>query len=481
MIGSSNTDAGTSSSQGKNETPSTTQGQSDESQQELKALITEWQGMSFEESSLPSLIEDVGSADIKKQFYGVVGLRKLLCCEKKPPIQRVLDTGIVPTLIQLVQVSSESELQFEAAWCLTNLCSGTSAQAEVVIENGVIQSFINGLGSPSHDLIEQCLWGLGNIAGDSSKFRDMVIESGAIEPMANILESVTKLSMKRNGTWALSNICRGKPAPPFGLVARTVPVFANFLKNDPDEEVLVDSAWGLSYCSATNEGIDAVLSQDVTLRLAELLGHHFTGLILPVLRVVGNIISGNDEQTGKMLKELKLLPNLLALTSNQKKTIRKETFWILSHIAAGPPVQFESIMGNSAFVEKIIYAASNDSHEVRREAAYVLSNSTSSCTPAQIFRLLNNGVFNCLIELLDSTNDQRILLVALEGVGNCLKWGSEFNLNNEDGKNKFVVQMEEVGGLDKLEALQSHAKNEVYEMAIKILETYFVIEEDQEQ
>ena len=60
-----------------------------------------------------------------------------------------------------------------------------------------------------------------------------------------------KVSMLRSGTWTLSNLCRGmrgKPQPTFDLVRPALPTLAQLIYS-PDDDVLTDACWALSYLS----------------------------------------------------------------------------------------------------------------------------------------------------------------------------------------------------------------------------------------
>mmetsp|Transcript_49092 Transcript_49092/g.72936 ORF Transcript_49092/g.72936 Transcript_49092/m.72936 type:complete len:554 (+) Transcript_49092:72-1733(+) len=426
--------------------------------------------------NLPNMVQGVMSEDPTSQTECTTQFRRLLSIEKNPPIQQVIDAGVVPRFVQFLSRDDNPALQFEAAWALTNIASGTSEHTAVVMDSGAVPIFVRLLSSPNDDVREQAVWALGNIAGDSPPCRDLVLGAVAMQPLLQQLHQNSKLSMLRNATWTLSNFCRGKPQPDFNMVRPALPTLAQLIFS-PDEEVLTDACWALSYLSdGPNEKIQAVIEAGVCRRLVELLLHPGPAVQTPALRTVGNIVTGDDLQT-QIIINFNALPCLLALLSSPKKGIRKEACWTISNITAGNKDQIQAVIDNN-IVPPLIQLLTNAEFDIRKEAAWAISNATSGGNANQIKFLVQQGCIRPLCDLL-TVADTKIVTIALEGLENILKVGEE-DSNVSGQPNQMATYIAEAEGLTKIEQLQQHDNNDVYDKCIKILETYFGVEDEEE-
>ncbi len=207
---------------------------------------------------------------------------------------------------------------------------------QVLLEKGTVEILINLLNSNSEEVMEQAIWGLGNIAGENYKVRDLVISHGAVAPIAGVLDKAKPgSSLVRNASWALSNFCRGRPPPDFNKIKRAIPSLAKVLIENDNEDVLIDVCWAMSYLSDGGENrIPVILSTNVLPRIIQLLNHHAIAIAVPCLRTIGNIVTGDDQQTQYAIDNgaLQALNNIIY---HKKKTVRKEVCWTLSNITAG--------------------------------------------------------------------------------------------------------------------------------------------------
>uniref|UniRef100_A0A8C4RTJ4 Importin subunit alpha n=1 Tax=Erpetoichthys calabaricus TaxID=27687 RepID=A0A8C4RTJ4_ERPCA len=398
----------------------------------------------------PEMVQMIFSDDPDQQLVATQRFRKLLSKGKhlnqNPPIDEVI----------------LSVLNCCTAWALTNHS----------IWN--LPTYKKLLDSEYEDVQEQAVWALGNIAGDNAECRDYVLNCGILPPLLQLLTKSSRLTTTRNAVWALSNLCRGKNLLLI-LVSPCLNVLSRLLfSSDPD--VLADACWALSYLSdGPNDKIQAVIDSGVCRRLVELLMHTDYKVISPALRAVGNIVTGDDIQT-QVILNCSALPCLLHLLSSPKESIRKEACWTVSNITAGNRAQIQAVIDSNIF-PLLIEILQKAEFRTRKEAAWAITNATSGGTPEQIKYLVSLNCIKPLCDLL-TVMDSKIVQVALNGLENILRLGEQEAKQNGTGINPYCALIEEAYGLDKIEFLQSHENQEIYQKAFDLIEHYFGVEEE---
>jgi len=215
-----------------------------------------------------------------------------------------------------------------------------------------------------HEIQEQAVWAIGNIASDSIKTRDKVIQKRGLEKIIKIFTTAERVNLIKHCVWSISNFCRGKPAPDFELMKPAIDlVIKSIYKLDKDMEFLVDACWVISYLTEHHKKtVKKILSTNLLPKLLTFLDYPIVYIQLPCLRIIGNIVSGNAHQT-QMVIDAGILQYLKKTIFHEKRSIRKESCWIISNIAAGTQQQIEALITND-FLKVLEYKIKNDEPEV---------------------------------------------------------------------------------------------------------------------
>ncbi|XP_029330853.1 importin subunit alpha-3 isoform X2 [Mus caroli] len=415
-------------------------------------------------TSLEAIVQNASSDNQGIQLSAVQAARKLLSSDRNPPIDDLIKSGILPILVHCLERDDNPSLQFEAAWALTNIASGTSEQTQAVVQSNAVPLFLRLLHSPHQNVCEQAVWALGNIIGDGPQCRDYVISLGVVKPLLSFISPSIPITFLRNVTWVMVNLCRHKdPPPPMETIQEILPALC-VLIHHTDVNILVDTVWALSYLTdAGNEQIQMVIDSGIVPHLVPLLSHQEVKVQTAALRAVGNIVTGTDEQTQVVLN-CDALSHFPALLTHPKEKINKEAVWFLSNITAGNQQQVQAVI-DANLVPMIIHLLDKGDFGTQKEAAWAISNLTISGRKDQVAYLIQQNVIPPFCNLL-TVKDAQVVQVVLDGLSNILKMA-------EDQAETIANLIEECGGLEKIEQLQNHENEDIYKLAYEIIDQFF--------
>lgn len=101
------------------------------------------------------------------------------------------------------------------------------------------------------------------------------------------------------------------------------------------------------------------------------------------LITVGNIVTGDDDQTQVLINH-GVLSRLRKLLSHSKKSILKDACFTLSNIAAGNKEQIQAIIDARIVPALVMLYNTSNKPEVRIEATWALANALSNGSDEQI-------------------------------------------------------------------------------------------------
>ncbi|KAG8479332.1 hypothetical protein CXB51_029797 [Gossypium anomalum] len=335
---------------------------------------------------------------------------------------------------------------------------------EEVIQAGVVPRFVELLGSPSDYVREQVVLALGNIAAVSLRCRDLVLGHGALLPLLALLNEPVSRSMLENATWTLSRFCK----PPFDQVKLVLPKLARLI-HSKDEVVLAKACRALLYLSdGTNDKIQAVVEAGVCGRVVELLMHPSPSVITSALYTIKNIVTGDNVLTQCVISHQALPCLSKLLTNNYENRIKVVACSTISNITARNEEQIQAII-EANIIAPLVHLLQDFNFDIQKQAATAISNATSGGTHDQIRFLVSQGCIKPLCDLLYYPNPE-VVTVCLQGLENILKVGEvDKNMGITGGVNLYAQMIDAAQSREWIEYLLRHDNTEIYEKAVKVL------------
>lgn len=418
---------------------------------------------------LRQLRDQLLSDDAETQLSGAERIRRILSEteEAAATMDCVLSCDIVRPLVQLLVPSAVPALQLEAAWALTNIASGSNDHVREVVAHGAVPLLLQLLKSPDDNVREQAVWTLGNIAGDCEEMRDLVISGGAVSAVCELLQKPfdDSSTVARTAAWLLTNCCRGSPPPIRDLLEPAFPVWEGLLRSD-DEEIVEQACWAFAYLTKSEVYVPTVVDSLLCQKFVDLLQHQEDKVLIPALRVLGNIAAAKDADT-RAVVECGVLAALASLLAHPSRKLRQSACWILSNIFVGCPEQVQVAI-DSKIVESLLPLLQSGPLEVRKEAVWSLANMIMHGESHHIVHLVECGCVASIVEslhLFDDATNLRLLAVTERIL--CI--GKEQQEESHTKGNPFAMLVRQANVLGKIETFLSHSDEDVRDTSSRVL------------
>jgi hypothetical protein len=115
------------------------------------------------------------------------------------------------------------------------------------------------------------------------------------------IETSSTVSMLEQGAWMLSNLCRGTPKPKYEQIKNAVPVLAKvvMMSSAVKEDIVVSCLWAIAVNSETQKTrIQKVVEiKGLVPYLIDLCKTASGPVLVPLLKLIGNISNGNEVHT----------------------------------------------------------------------------------------------------------------------------------------------------------------------------------------
>ncbi|KAL4440465.1 hypothetical protein ABPG75_003466 [Micractinium tetrahymenae] len=425
-------------------------------------------------------------------------LRQLLSNYDEPPFKEAVQAGAVPVLVAALQppVMSATAMEtiFEAAWAITNLAVGEFETVKAVLSAAPILIAYLGGGS-GLPVAEQCAWALGNIAAEDFDFRQTLVANGVVRPLAQLVVGARQaldkgaddgdpaLSAGTTAAWALSNVLKGAGREVGEVMAvEGAPEAVVRLVAAAPDHLATEAAWVLAYVTASHEAhlnrmvslgvvppILARITDTVDQMLQEQEGR---GLLIPLLRSLGNVAAGGGAAAAEQLLSSDAAPALHALVvcaGSHHHGLQREACWVLSSIAGLPGMGGVEALKAAGAVPELMRLLKESPFHVRKEAAFALANicaggggGTGNPDTLNWLFAADRQALKAMVSLMRSADMDaaRLGLQFTEMVLRLLDTGAE--------------AVEEVDGIDAIEAVQyGAAPPELQRMAAALVDKYF--------
>ncbi|KAJ6246180.1 importin subunit alpha-4 [Anaeramoeba flamelloides] len=391
-----------------------------------KDQLTEFQKLELDQLDRSEIREKIiaYSNTLKQNRTGKIleivrDLKNYTCITNDPPLDIIVNSSLVPSLVRLLEYEFDFKVQLNVAVCLSNISSTNTYNINCLYSDGCIEGFLKLLlNNDNPELLNIAILTLGNF-------------------------ELLKKQKTQQGDFT------------------------------------IESLWTLSYLSSgSSPHRDFIIQNDILSSIVKLLEYGITGAHVPSLRILSNISSGSEEQVQAVIESgvLKLIKLYLG---NVKSKLRFESCWLLSNICSGTAQQIRSVFDPN-IISLLISILKNDSQDICLQASYVVYNIICLKNPDQIEFFKTKGLFKALCDCLNIDNVD-LLYNTLGIIEIVLQIESETETELKDNNSLAYIKLfERYGVIELIEKLIDYPNERISSSATFLIDNYFYKENTKE-
>lgn len=366
-----------------------------------------------------------------------------------PYLQLIIESEIPKRLEIFLEFSFPVPITELSVWILSNILADDSSKP--LISKKMIMSLF-ALVSPEHEKVtEHALWALANISLASEEFLDNLLCNKYLETLVLAGDSKS-FYLDKVLIWSLCNITKDSERLSSSEVQTCAKLVNKIIKKNPAHEIVREALWVLVNLTAVPQAVQAVIDENLIVFAVKTLDCNYNLILSPALKTIGNVCAATHEHTQYILN-LAILDTICRDCFVQNG-LAKDTFWVLSNIAAGTPNQVKKLIMHQIF-DWVVVSIVHIDLQARIQASKVLLNLMKTAAEVVKQKLCEQEVCEIMAVALQDSNADFVMNL-LEICKEVIAW--------------WKIEVIEASGLaDVLERLVKHQNPEIANKILEIL------------
>jgi importin subunit alpha-1 len=319
---------------------------------------------------------------------------------------------------------------------------------------------------------------LQNLVADCKKIRDTLVKSQLYSKILDLMNpNIVYTPIAHNIVSLITNIHKLEGSENLSnyLVEKSTEILCSVAKAN-NSDLQLETMWGLAnITNSPNPNVPNLIAQSGALEnVVTFMKSNMDKrpVKLAFLKIIGNLTSNKDSFIDYIIS-LGVLGIILHFLNDSEWSIRRETLWMFSNIAAGRKEHIQ-ILISEGYYDNFKLKIKDNELLVKLEAVWCVTNSVACSDLATKMELVrNHSLLETLKECLQ-INNLKIVLMALEALREIFIEYSKIVLDKND--NKLVEEFLKIGGGDVLERLQDSEHETVLRVVYNLITEFFPAE-----